>query len=254
MPENIIPIYKNVGETPLEVINRFKKDYTKYTHMPMTYAGRLDPLVEGLLLLLAGDECMKKDDFLALSKTYEVSILFGFTTDTSDLLGLVESQSNELKSDISNIENILPNFTGKIMQKYPQYSSRTVEGKALFQWAREGKIDKINIPTHEVIVHEIKLIGMSEVSGRELLSKIEIVVPLVKGDFRQGKILSLWREILKDKIDETFQIAKIIVTAGSGTYMRVLAHDIGKALNIPALAYHIKRTKIGEYNIDNIQN
>lgn len=245
----IIPFYKNIGETPLDVVEHFKKNNIEYRQVPMTYAGRLDPLAEGLLILLAGEECIKKDEYTSLSKEYELTILFGFSTDTYDLLGKVTGESKDKITIPDDFSEILKKFTGKITQKYPPYSSRTTQGKPLWQWAREGKLDKVEIPTHQVIVHSIDVGKFSEITGKELLNKIKKVVQLVSGDFRQEEILKIWEEELVGKEDNIFPILKIVVNAGSGTYMRVLANDIGEMLDVTALAYHIKRTKIGEYTV-----
>jgi len=75
----------------------------------MTYAGRLDPLAEGLLLVLTGEECKNKEKYLGLDKEYEVDVLFGFATDTYDILGKVLSAKNYSKSEIPN-ENLLKSF------------------------------------------------------------------------------------------------------------------------------------------------
>ena len=84
-----ILLYKKIGETPLECLNRFKVENSEYESLPMTYAGRLDPMAEGLLLVLVGEECKKKEDYLYLSKEYEIEVLFGFETDTADVLGKI---------------------------------------------------------------------------------------------------------------------------------------------------------------------
>jgi tRNA U55 pseudouridine synthase TruB len=74
MPQNKIILNKPIGETPLEIINYYKRLHPEYRYLPMTYAGRLDPLAEGVLLLLAGEECLKKDEYLSLSKEYELTL------------------------------------------------------------------------------------------------------------------------------------------------------------------------------------
>ena len=81
-------LYKNLGETPHEAILRYKKDHPEHKDLTMTYAGRLDPMAEGVLLVLSGDLVFEKDKFLDLPKNYEFEILWGFETDTLDLLGL----------------------------------------------------------------------------------------------------------------------------------------------------------------------
>ncbi len=84
-------LYKNLGETPNEAVLRFKKDNPEYEKEPMTYAGRLDPMPEGLLLILSGEELKNKDSFLDLKKTYEFEVLWGVETDTLDVLGLISN-------------------------------------------------------------------------------------------------------------------------------------------------------------------
>jgi tRNA pseudouridine55 synthase len=86
--EKII-LYKNRGETPLECILRFKKENPDYMNDKMTYAGRLDPLAEGLLLVLVGDECKNKEKYLKFDRKYEVEGTFWFCTDIYDLLGVL---------------------------------------------------------------------------------------------------------------------------------------------------------------------
>ncbi len=275
---NTIPFYKNPGETPLEALERYRKMKPEYAHVPMTYAGRLDPLAEGLLILLAGDECMKKDEYTKLPKEYEVEVLFGFATDTYDVLGLAESErentvSGSLAQDdgpsrakiqqnfmcadgnsiLSELSKVVEKFTGVYDQKYPPYSSRTVNGKPLWQWAREGKLanldlgSQIEIPSHKVQVSNIEIKAIKEISGKTLHKKINEMIESVNGDFRQKEILEKWNEVFTGKDDEVYQIATLTISCGSGTYVRVIAHDIGTALGVPALALHIKRTKIGDF-------
>lgn len=268
--------YKKPGETPLDCINRVKNGDKAYTHVPMTYAGRLDPMAEGLMIILAGDECQNKDKYNNMPKTYEVDVLFGFATDTYDLLGLVGTSSKEgfeRSSDLlsgrltpqagqtipnpsfdfasisSEISTKLQNFTGKINQKYPAYSSRTVAGKPLFQWAREGRLSEIDIPSHDVFVENIEIKKTKEITGKKLMKYITDSISQVKGDFRQEEILAKWHEVLNDNLDKEFQVVKLVISCSSGTYVRAIAHELGQSLGTQALAMHILRTQIGEYKI-----
>ena len=275
MNQNVLVIYKNAGETPLEALGRMKNEHKEWANLPITYAGRLDPMAEGLLLVLVGEECLKKDEYLALSKEYEVEVLFGFATDTFDLLGKVTSSENEgeyivqgslaqavepsranfqqkiMCADGNNISSefskIISGFTGKFRQAYPPYSSRTVNGKPLWEWAREGRLSEIEIPTHEVFVEKIEIKNAGSISGKKLLHKIETDIGKVKGDFRQEEILNEWRSLLKDREGDEFQTVTLIINCGSGTYVRAIAHELGLALGTPALAMNIKRTKIGDF-------
>ncbi len=243
--------YKKPGETPLDCINRVKNKDKSYAHVPMTYAGRLDPMAEGLMIILAGDECQKKDQYNNMPKTYEVEVLFGFATDTYDLLGLVEESIPGMKEALhpgDEIPRILQNFTGKINQKYPPYSSRTVAGKPLFQWAREGRLGEIEIPSHDVFVENIEIKKTKEITGKKLMKYITDSIGQVKGDFRQEEILAKWHEVLDGDPDKEFQIVKLVISCSSGTYVRAIAHELGQSLGTPALAMHILRTQIGNFN------
>ncbi|MFA7315715.1 MAG: hypothetical protein WC059_02850 [Candidatus Paceibacterota bacterium] len=251
MSDNRVLVYKKPGQTPLEAVTEAKNTYPNWKHVPVTYAGRLDPLAEGALLLLAGEECLKKDEYLALSKEYELSILFGFSTDTYDLMGLI-TESTFLPEDtsfISNLEKITPQFTGRIRQTYPVYSSRTVDGKPLFQWAREGKLHEITIPSHDVFVESIEVVSHGEIDHGVLVKRIHTDIARVHGDFRQEEIISLWNKTLENYQGKTFPVVTLRIKCGSGVYVRALAHDIGKSLGVPALALKIIRTKIGEFSV-----
>src|SRR3989344_2297636 len=84
----IFELYKKEGQTPLEAMEEFRKENLEYKDQKMTYAGRLDPMAEGVLLILTGDDCKEKQKYLGLNKEYEFEILWGFQTDTYDILGL----------------------------------------------------------------------------------------------------------------------------------------------------------------------
>lgn len=250
MNDKVINIYKKAGETPLDCINRLKNEDPNLRFLPMTYAGRLDPLAEGVLLILVGDECHKKDEYLNLSKVYEVDVLFGFSTDTYDVLGKVTKIAKPFEKPLNVLSKTIPEFIGRIKQSYPPYSSRTVNGKPLFTWAREGKLDEIDIPVHDVYIENIEIVGKSEITGKDLLNDIREKISKVIGDFRQIEILSIWDNELREKEEEKFQIIKLRISCGSGAYMRSIANDIGEKLRIPALAFKIVRTKVGEYGIN----
>jgi len=295
MSDSVIQINKKCGQTPLDCINEIKKEHPEMSHLPLTYAGRLDPLAEGVLLILVGDECLKKDEYLALPKEYELEVLFGFETDTYDLMGKVEEVTpspcqflgsrtreeegldhknwhgdfvpkiQDVQLETSNtcsnrcwtseeLEESLSQFTGRITQAYPPYSSRTVNGKPLFQWARDGKLDEIIIPSHDVFVKSIEIINDDFISGANILKKIKKDIGSVKGDFRQEEIISIWSDVLKNELENKYQVITLRIACGGGVYVRSIAHCLGKALGTSALALNIKRTKVGEYKIADVQH
>lgn len=244
-------VNKKEGETPLESLEVFRIKNKITTDMPITYAGRLDPLASGLLLLLVGEECKKKDKYLNLDKEYEFSVLFGFKTDTYDILGKVlqiapKALSGEELEKL--IKKNLKYFKGKIVQKYPMYSSKTVEGKPLFAYARESKA--VEIPEREVMIKSLKYLNLRKISCKTILKNIENRINKVNGDFRQKEILKIWGKVLNDeKIPKHFFVASFKIKATSGTYVRTIANDLGDKISIPALAFSIKRTKVGKWSL-----
>jgi len=254
----LIPVYKKWGKTPLETLDVLRQKYPLLEGVPLSYAGRLDPLAEGLMLILVGETNKDREKYLGLDKTYEVEILFGIKTDTGDLFGLptVDSTEDLLKLSSNNskeFENalvaVLNSFVGKQEFPYPVYSSKTVQGKPLFQWMNEGRISEIEIPKTDVEIYSLELLEtdlnpIKKVREAEILEKVELALNSVKGDFRYDEIRVGWNEILKDKRNVDFTMIKIQCECSSGTYMRVLAEEIGKKMGVSALAYSIKRTKI----------
>ncbi|MFQ5729908.1 MAG: hypothetical protein ACE5GN_06070 [Waddliaceae bacterium] len=242
----MINIYKPIGISPLDVIKLLKEKNPEYRDVSITYAGRLDPMAEGILLLLTGDEVYKKEEYQKLDKEYEAEILFGFQTDTYDVLGLPQLlHSNEVVGDI---EKEIKNMVGEISLPLPPYSSYKINGKPLFMWAREGKLGEIEIPTRTTQIYEAEVLDSLpagrhgyEVSEKDLLEKITEKINLVKGDFRQEEILEKWREVLKKK--NKYLVVKARFKVSSGTYIRSIAHHLGGVL------LSLTRTKVGEFDI-----
>ena len=248
----IIQLYKNLGETPLECLHRFKAEHPEYADTKMTYLGRLDPMAEGVLLVLAGNT-RDKEKYLALDKTYEFEVLWGFESDTYDILGLIKEGKTPKKLE-TKMSSVLKNIRTKKTQVYPAYSSRTVSGKSLFMWARENKIEEVDIPTRQIKIFSIEHIHTRLVSGKEILDDVLNRLGKVDGDFRQEKIRSGWQNALIARPREDFLISKFKADVSSGTYIRGLANEMGKILDAKdtshgALAWSIKRTRVGEYLI-----
>ena len=242
--KKILTLYKPISATPLELIEKYKEKNPEYKYQKMTYAGRLDPMAEGIMIILTGDECKNKQEYLNLDKTYLIDILWGIETDSYDTLGMVEN-INSNNPNPKEIITKLTTFTKSFEQQYPPYSSKSVNGKPLWQWQKEGRISEIGIPTKNVTIHSIKHIKDYTKSKKDILSKIIANISNLKGNFRQNEIIKSWRENT-DKITD-FHISQIEVNCSSGTYMRSLAHNLGKQLGTAGLALNINRTNVGQY-------
>ena len=240
--KKIMYVWKPVGITPLEAIQVFKNENPEYKREIISYAGRLDPMAEGILILLIGEENKNRDKYLKFDKEYEAEIIIGISTDTYDGLGLITSKNFKNVSK-KEIQNKLKEFLGKQNQKYPPYSSKTVDGKPLYWWARKKRIKEIIIPEHIIKINSLDLINMDSISMSELKTKMINQVKKINGDFRQEEIIKSWGNLKNDK--KLLKI-KIIASCSSGTYIRGIANDLGKRLGIDAFAYSIIRTRIGD--------
>jgi tRNA pseudouridine(55) synthase len=245
----LLTLYKKKGETPLECLERFRKENPEYEKEKMTYAGRLDPLAEGLLIALVGEECKNKEKYLGLDKEYEVDILFGFSTDTYDVLGKVIGVSSTEDFSVQRVRDVIQSSVGKFTQKYPAFSSKTIRGKSLFSLFKRGELNDDEIPTKDVEIKSIEVLGERTIAKNDLLKNIQDSIMRVSGDFRQKEISEIWKMELEKSPLQTFHIVSIKVDCTSGTYMRSLANTIGEKVGVPALAFGIKRIKLGTYSI-----
>jgi tRNA pseudouridine(55) synthase len=251
-------IEKTVGETPLEALERYRRQHPELSGVPLAYAGRLDPMASGTLLVLIGDECKQQQAYHKLDKAYEFEVLFGVTSDTADVLGRLTWGAGTPLVVATSLERITRSLCKRtISLPYPVFSSRTVRGKPLFLWALEGRLNEIEIPEATTTIHQLRLTRLTTMSGGavadEAIKKIAKVTPVTAPtkalgeDFRRKDVLADWDRFKTEHRDELFTIATFSCIASSGTYMRSLATYIGRALGVPALAYAIHRSAIGWY-------
>ncbi len=248
----VLTLYKNLGETPLECLERFRLEHQEFEKTNMTYMGRLDPMAEGLMLVLAGDT-KEKQMYLELDKTYEFEVLWGFETDTYDILGLVTQIGlMPTKHFDTKIPGLIKGILEKKTQTYPPYSSKTVMGKSLHTWAREGKINEIEMPSRHIRVFSLEHIHTKLVSQKVVLDQVIEKVQKVNGDFRQNEIIEKWKGSITTS--EQALISTFKANVSSGTYIRSIAHEMGQKLDCSAIAYSIKRTRVGEFDCNKNTN
>lgn len=250
-------IQKDVGETPLQALERFRADENIPREVPLAYAGRLDPMASGALLVLIGEECKKVAEYNNLDKTYRFEVLLGYKSDTGDVLGLAEPCDAPEVFD-EQIESIKQSFIGKWNMQYPVYSSKPVEGKPLFRHVYDGTIGTIEIPTKEVEIYDIAYNGRRTISGEDLLEAIQEKINALQldpsrkmpgNDFRKNEILVHWQNLLQQNFHIRSRalnmgILQFTAHVSAGTYIRALAPAIAEALGTCGLAFSIHRTEI----------
>jgi tRNA pseudouridine55 synthase len=168
------------------------------------HTGTLDPLASGLLPLCFGEATKFAQFLLDATKRYTATVRFGVTTTTGDAEGQV-LEMRPLALARSDVEAVLPDFTGRLAQVPPAYSALKFEGRSLYEYARAG----IDVPRPP---REIEILKLS---------------------------LLAWKT----------PDAVLDVTCSKGTYVRVLAEDIGRALGCGAHLAGLRRTATGGFGI-----
>ena len=249
----VIPWNKKYGETLAETLIRFRKEYPSFQNEKITYAGRLDPLAEGLVLLLTGEERFQKEEFLKLPKLYSVDFVLGIQTDSYDILGRIEAVNFPFKKNYQTnfFHELIAAYQGEVSLPYPPFSSRPVSGKPLFVWARERNIAKISIPKQKGFVFHARFLRSEQKSFSTFYQETQVAIKKVKGDFRQEEILSTWNQCYEEHkaLQDEVTILSAVFSVSSGVYIRSLVHHIGKQLGTGACSVRIKRKKIGKYSL-----
>lgn len=256
LPRYVV-LEKTVGQTPLEALEAWEAAHPEYASLPATYAGRLDPMASGKLLILLGEECRHRERYTGLDKQYEIEVVLGLATDTGDALGLPKG-APEARPNEAELRRALVSLTGTHRLPYPAFSSKTVHGKPLFQYALEGALDSISVPQHEETVYRVRLLNQSALSSAQLRERIERTLRTVPqsdepsktlgADFRQDAIRKAWSELFAPLPKErTFTAITLRIDCAAGTYMRTFAERLGASLGTRGFALSIHRTKIGMY-------
>ena len=202
----IIVVDKPSNYTSRDIVNIVSKElHTK----KVGHTGTLDPMATGVLVVCV-DEATKLVELITDTyKEYEAEITLGILTDTLDSEGNIikEEDVNFNKEEIIDAIN---SMKGKYVQEVPIYSAIKVNGKKLYEYAREGI--EVALPKREVDIKSIELIS----------------------DIEYGKNIKF----------------KIRTTVSKGTYIRSLVKDIADKLNTIGIMSSLRRTKQGRFNID----
>lgn len=119
------------------------------------HAGTLDPMATGLLVLGIGRATRLLRFVQDAPKTYEATALFGVATESLDADGAVLSRE-PMAVTVSDVEGVMGRFLGQIMQVPPMVSARKVEGRRLYELAREGKT--VEREARPVLIHDLRLL------------------------------------------------------------------------------------------------
>ena len=222
--DGIVVIDKPPGLTSHDVVARARHILHERR---IGHTGTLDPFATGVLVILLGKATRLAQFLSDADKEYEAIIRLGYATDTGDRTGKripgpeYSPEDSEERSrlgdwDEQEIEEALKSLRGEIDQVPPMYSAKKVEGRKLYELARRGEhVDRQ--PVHVSIY------------------QFEAVKP-------DG-------QLIKNNLDGTFDL-HARVSCSSGTYVRTLAEDFGKRLYVGAHLAELRRTRVGDFQIN----
>lgn len=199
---------KKRGGTVAKVFSKGKRK------IRVGHGGTLDPLATGVLVIGVGKGTKELQSYLSGSKRYSASGEFGYETTTLDAEGEVTKTAPYDHITAASIEEILPLFTGEIMQVPPIFSALKKGGKALYKLGREGvSAEDIDLQPRPVKIYELKLVNPDDSS----LPRFDIAME-----------------------------------SGGGTYVRSLIRDIAYQLDCVATTTVLTRTQHGPFTMDDV--
>jgi len=191
--------------TSRDVVNVISK---KFKTKKVGHTGTLDPIATGVLVVCINKATKIAELLTSLDKEYIAEFTFGILTDTLDTEGnIIKEEQAIISKEI--VEKTLKEMIGTYEQEVPIYSAVKVNGKKLYEYARNG--EEVTLPKHKVNIKELELLD------------------------------------IKYQNDKT--IIKVRCLVSKGTYIRSLGYDLAKKLDTIAIMSDLRRTKQGKFNI-----
>ncbi|MEY8442055.1 tRNA pseudouridine(55) synthase TruB [Lactobacillaceae bacterium 24-114] len=208
--DGIIPLYKERGMTSFDCVSRLRRILkTK----KIGHSGTLDPSVDGVLPICVGNATKVVEYLMQSGKEYQGELVIGKATTTQDFDGeIIETKALTEKISENAIEDAMKGLTGEITQTPPMYSAVKVNGKRLYEYAREGLT--VERPERHVHIKEFQMIRTTY-----------------------------------DK-DKQEQHVFFKVKCSKGTYVRTLVTDLAKKLGYPGAMKWLTRLESGGITLD----
>lgn len=209
--EGIIVVDKPIGITSFDVIRVLRRNLKERR---IGHTGTLDPLATGILVICVGKATKLAQDIEGYEKEYVADLELGFKTDTYDIEGKVLDKVDKFDISYENFEKTLETFKGDIKQVPPMYSAIKVDGKKLYELAREGV--EIERKARDVSIKNLETISFDGVKA-----KIDCTVS--KGTYIRSLIYDLGEKL------GTF------ATMTGLRRTRVGEEDLGRAFTLEAI-------------------
>lgn len=183
--DGIIIVDKPKGITSHDVVSKLRKILkTK----KIGHTGTLDPIATGVLPICVGI-CTKASNYLISDdKTYEAQIKLGILTDTSDITGNIIEENYDFNLSEEQIKDIILSFKGKQTQTPPIYSAVKVNGKKLYEYARQGI--QVEIPSRQIEIFDIKVLNINMKENT-----VDIIVHCSKGTYIRSLCVDIGKKL-----------------------------------------------------------
>ncbi len=216
LPELLL-LDKPKGLSSFSIIRELRKitGIRKFGH-----AGTLDPLATGLMLIGVEQGTKLLTDLVGLDKEYLAEVLIGEKRSTGDMEGeIIEERNYQNDLTKESIDDSLTSMKGVLTLAVSAYSAIKIDGVPMYKRARQAEKtgqSVVEVPVRQMRIYEAELLGLepSSCDGKHRL------------------------------------LAKVRFKVGSGTYVRSLAEELGQRLGYPATLYNLRRTKVGQYSIE----
>jgi len=177
------------------------------------HAGTLDPFATGLLIVGVAREATREfPKLVGLDKEYEATFVLGASSDTDDRTGKITDETNIPTFSAADVKQTMEKFTGEIEQMPPAYSAIKVGGRKSYEAARQG--ETLELKPRRVTVHAFELLDPPAASHPPQI------------------------------------VFRVRIRCSSGTYIRALARDLGKAMGTGGYVAELRRTAIGPFRVE----
>lgn len=207
MVDGFLNLHKPAGWTSHDCVAKLRR---LLKTKKIGHGGTLDPAATGVLPIAVG-RATRLLQYLPGDKAYRAVVQLGITTDTDDLDGTVLTRTLADHLTQATVSAQLSHFQGKIQQIPPMYSAVHVDGQRLYDLARKGNIDPVNVPTRHVTVHHINVV-----------------------DWQSGEAPRITLEI----------------NCGTGTYIRSIARDLGENLGVGGTLASLLRIQSSGFTLE----
>ncbi len=229
--DGIFLLNKEKGISSFRAINILKRqlNVNKVGH-----AGTLDPMAEGLMIVMLNDATKFSDQLMKKDKEYVVELEFGYETDTYDLEGektFIYENEFDLEENKDHIKTVINSFIGKINQIPPMYSAIKIDGKRMYEEARKGK--EVEIPARKVEIYNIDNIKIYD-------KKISFVTSVSSGTYIRSLVFDIGR-----KLSYGATMTKLVRT-------KIDRYSLGKSTTLLEVENDITMSKDKIVNIESI--